>query len=343
MSSGTTLGLSYTHGGQGSLLSANVSGTKQTGPFSASRINGTLSGARWGPHSRFDWSLYSAQAQLMETYYADSLRLAVPGAADFDCAGHTAFASGPSDGTPGAPHIVAAKSNVTQQIGSRTQITAGGFYAQTTDALVVTSSSGGLALPNGYLQALDTSYSNLCGGQTLASNGVFLTHYTTVPRRVGAEWYVSSSTSIGPLVVQTGYETYSVFATGLPAVLMGTTSTLVDGAQLWNVPMHRASLLIAYPHRSLTAALGLAYVSSNNAAHLPAYVMASAGVRMLLRRGGIVTFSAQNLFGRYSDVFQSPRFAATSATTQAPVAFLATPLTPTWTLRYEFHLARQPR
>ncbi|HYW53395.1 MAG TPA: hypothetical protein VE826_05470 [Dongiaceae bacterium] len=336
-SSGTTLALILARNGPSSSLSATVSAARQTGPFSAAHADVTVKGARWGPRSRVDWSVYSAQAQLMETYYADALRLAVPGAADFDCAGRSAFASGPSRVTEAAPHVVAAKVNVTRQLGARSQISAGGFYAQTTNALVMAADSGGVALPAGYTGALGNGFANACGGAALSPQNVFLTHYASVPRRVGAEWYASGSTALGPTVVTAGYETYSVYATG---VTPSPASTLIDHAQLWNVPLHRASLLIAYPRPALTAAVGFTYVSANNAAHLPAHLTASAGIRAVLGNG-VVTLSGQNLFGSYAGVFTSSRFSAPTATTGAPVSFLATPVTPTWTLRYELHGARQ--
>jgi hypothetical protein len=340
-SGGGTLGLTFARSGSSSSLRAELTASHQTGAFGATQLNASLSGQRWGPRYRFDWSLYSAQAQLMQTYYAQALRLGVPSAASFDCDGHSAFAAGPSDVVARAPHVAAAKANLTRRFGERTQVTVGGFTSVTTNALAVAADSGAVAFPAGYTDALAAGYGSVCGGTPPAAPNVYLTRYVTVPRSIAREWYASVTTQAGPFTLTGAYETYSAFASGLPAPRAGVTTTLVNGAQLWNIPLHRASLLVAYPTARFTAAVGATYVSANNAAHLPAYVSGSAGVRV--RAGnGFVSVSRQHLFGGATGVFTSARFAAATDTSGRPVQFLATPPQPTWTLRYDVRTGAKP-
>ncbi len=340
-SAGGTLGLTFAHSAPSSSLRAELTASHQTGAFAATQLNASLSGQRWGPRYRFDWSLYSAQAQLMQTYYAQALRLAVPSAASFDCGGHSAFAAGPSDVAARAPHVAAAKANLTRRFGERTQVSVGGFTSVTTNALAVAADSGAVAFPAGYVDSLAAGFNSVCGGTPIAASDVYLTRYVTVPRSIAREWYASATTQAGPLTVTAAYETYSAFASGLPAPRPGVTSTLVDGAQLWNIPLHRGSLLVAYPTARFTAAVGATFVSANNAAHLPAYINGSAGVRA--RAGnGFLTLSRQHLFGGNTGVFTSARYAAATETSGRPVQFLATPLEPTWTLRYDVRTGAKP-
>ncbi|HTD36763.1 MAG TPA: hypothetical protein VK669_04550 [Candidatus Limnocylindrales bacterium] len=340
-SGGTTMGLTFARAAAASSLRAELTASHQTGAFGATQLDASLSGQRWGPRSRFDWSVYSAQAQLMQTYYAQALQLGVPTSASFDCGSRSAFVGGPSDVAARAPHVTAVKANLSRRIGERVQVTAGGFASVTTNALAAAADAGAVDLPAGYLDALGTGYRSVCGAGALAASDVYLTRYVTVPRRVGREWYTTATAQLGALTGTASYETYSAYALGVPAPGPGAVSTLVDGAQLWNVPLHRASVLLAYPTARFTAAAGATYVSANNALHLPAYVSGSAGVRV--RAGsGFLTLSRQHLFGGSTGIFTAARYAASTATTGRPVQFLGTPVEPAWTLRYDLRTGGVP-
>lgn len=338
-SSGVGFETNYAHTGAGSSLAMTVTANHETGPFTANHVNASIKGARWTADTRYTWSLYSADSQVIETYYADALRLAVPGSADFSCAGHAAFASGPSAVTPNAPHITATTANVTKRLGARTQITVGGFYTVTRNALVVGAESGASPLSPQYMQTLNAQYAYLCGGAPLRASDVYLTRYVTEPVRIGKEAYVSATTSLGVLSLTAGFEIYSATVFGLPETARSSFSTLINGSQIWNVPLHRGSAIFAYSPRRFTAALGLLYTGGNNAAHLPANLNASVGLKIPIRDAAL-TLSAQNIFHTYDGSFVSTALSEPSSTTGEPVSFFATPMTTTWSLKYELHTGR---
>jgi hypothetical protein len=340
VSSGTTLALSTSHTNQRSSFNTNVEATRETGPFTTAHINASFGGTLSSTQSHLRWDLYSAQSQVLQTYYADALTMSVPGAADFSCGGHAAFASGPSDVTPNAPHSVGLTASGSRSFNAiHTKVTLGGFVSQTTNALVIAASASNAALPPGYLDELNAQYASLCGGAPLTPSDLYLTHYVSVPRQIDKEGYASSSTSFGRFGLVTGYETYSAVALGVSKLSQGTNSTLINGAQIWNIPLHRASAVLSYRDQDATFGLGITYVSANSSSHLPANFVTSAGIR-LATRGGIVTLSMQNLFHQDVSEFNSASLSAPTAMTGAPVGFIATPITPTWSLHYDVRVGQ---
>ncbi len=263
----------------------------------------------------------------------------MPGAADFDCSSHAAYASGPSQVTPDPPHSAGVTAAITRRL-RRANVTLGGFYDATKDALVVAAQAGGAALPSGYLQALNEQYAYLCGGGPLTASDLYLMHYVTVPLRVDKEWYASVNSPLGAnFNLAVAYETYAATAAGVPALPAGENSTLIPGSQIWNVPLHRASAIFSYHTPAVTVGVGTAFVDANNAAHLPAYSSTSAGIRFNVNNGAIV-FSVQNLFNEDAGRFTSPAFAAASPTTSGSVQFLGVPIARTWSIRYEIRSGR---
>lgn len=338
-SSGTTASFSYNRTGRSSSVTARLSSARETGPFTAAHVNASIEGSRWTNATHLNWAAYTAQTQTIETYYAQALRLAVPGAADYDCDSHAALASGPSDATPVAPHSTGVTAAITRRVRA-TDLTFGGFYDATRDALVIAGQAGGMALPPGYLAAIDQQYASLCGGAPLTAADLYLMHYVTVPLRVDKEWYASSNTSLGAnFNLALAYETYAATAYGVPAFPSGATSTLIDDAQIWNVPLHRASAILSYHTTAITAGIGTAYVGANNSAHLPAYAITSAGIRLSTVNGAIV-MSIQNLFNEDAGRFTSPALATPTATTAGAMQFLGVPIARTWSIRYEVRTGR---
>ena len=331
-SSATTLTLLTQHANLHSSFNTKLESTRETGAFPAAHINASVGGTLSSNDSQLRWSLYSSLAQTLLTDYAASLRLSEPGSADFSCGGHAAFASGPSDVAPSAPRSVGVTVNEVRHVGAHTQLSAGGFVSRTRDALVDVSENNSLALSPAYVATLGAQYAYLCGGRPLTASDVYLERYVSVPQRVDREWYLSGTTSLGPFALTAAYETYSSVAFGVSGTA-GVDSTLINGAQTWNIPLHRASTIFSYHAGPVTAGIGAVYVSANNSAHLPGHVITSAGLRWTMR-SGILSLSAQNLFRRDAGDFASTALGTPAAMSGPPVTFLATPIAPTWSLRY---------
>ena len=334
---GTTVSLGTVRTGMHGTFTTHLEATREAGPFTAEHVNASIGGTRTWNAARLTWSIYSTQSQIMQTYYAQALRLSEPGAADFSCSGHAAFASGPSDVTQDAPHSAGITASLTRRLDAHTEITAGGFVSTTRNALVIASSSNSVPLSSAYLNALNTQYQALCGGPALNASDVYLAHYVTVPQRVDREGFLSTTSAFGRWGLITGYEVYSARALGLAPIQPGTNSTLIDGAQIWNVPLHRGSAIVTYRAGALTIALGALYTGDNNSAHLRGNAIFSGGLQYRMRQGTL-NFSAQNIFHTVASTFTSPQFSAATPMTGAPVSFLATPVTPSWSLRYDWLL-----
>ncbi len=212
---------------------------------------------------------------------------------------------------------------------------AGGFVSATHDALVLSlDDARAVGLQPGYLDALSGRYQQLCGtAAPLRAEDLFLTRYHTVGTRIGREWYASATAPVGRFTTTFSYETYGLTAFGVPAVAGRTT--LIAGAQLPGIPLHRASGLFSGRSGALEYAVGAQAVSGNNAAGLPGYVTFSAGLREQLH-GGQLTLAAQNLGGTRAGWYASSALAAGVATTGGSVFAPAVPLVPVWSLKYDF-------
>jgi hypothetical protein len=312
---------------------AGVSMTVQhvDGAFGGSFLEATAFAERRIAQTDARVSLSTTEAQSEEAGYATSTTLAPPQSASVVCTPGTATVAGPADTGTTHPRSRTLALSLSRS-GNAGSIRVGAFRSDVSNALVLAGVTG-VALPAAYVAGLATFFDTLCTGQTLAPGGVVVQRYESVALLRQAEAYVEATHQLGSFSIDAFYETFADLPAQTPADLAGMRTTLVAGEQLANVPLHRAGATIAYTQHATMIATGARYVSANNEANLPGHVVIDAGLRIRLVPG-TVEASIQNLFGAYSGVFTSPRYALPVSTTAAPLDTLATPIQRTWTLRY---------
>ncbi|HEY0384222.1 MAG TPA: hypothetical protein VGC72_18690 [Candidatus Elarobacter sp.] len=289
-----------------------------------------------GRIGRFDVRLAGSLSptQNQESTYVSAIQSGPPAGASFDCAAGDAIVDGRSNVSGGHPRA----RTLTAEIRGRAlggDVAAGGFRSVAQNALVrVISSAAPGAFDASYNAALSQVATTLCGG-ALAPD-LYVRAYTTVPRLLGDEWYVTYGVARKGWRLDLAYETYALRAPVVPAHGAGVTS-LIANAQLDGVPMHRAHAVLSHRAGGTIASLAAQYVDGHNAAHLPGHVIVAAGLQFQLGRGlggGTLAISAQNLFHAYAGDVASSRYALPVASTGAPIGVLATPVTPAWRIRY---------
>ncbi len=195
--------------------------------------------------------------------------------------------------------------------------------------------AGAVGVPAGYLAAVDALAGSpyVCGSS--APLGLAFTAFAPADQ-IARGLTVAGTLQIGSALLA-GYA--SVQSRFVSAATPQTTVLTPPGAQIPDVPLHRAGLVGTVKlGRSVDALANVSYTAANNPNRLPAYTIVNAGVAMPLREGSLALvgtnltnrFSAP--FVRYSDVRGLPRVGA------APLALSATPLAPrgialTYTLR----------
>jgi len=276
-------------------------------------------------------SLSSTLAQTEEAGYANASALDPPQKAAVVCEPATATVGGPAQVGTTHPRARTLALSLSRD-GNSGSIRVGAFRSDVTNALVSANVTG-YALPAGYGAELNAFFDTLCPGRTLGPANTFVQRYESVDVLRQAEWYVDATRRFGPVSLEAFYETFADAPEQTPAGILGERTTLVAGAQLANVPLHRAGLTLAFARRTAMLALGARFVSANNEANLPSHVVSDAGLRVPLAPGTLEA-SVQNLFGAYEGLVSSPRYAVPLQTTAAPLYTLATPLQRTWTLHY---------
>ncbi len=326
-----SLGLAYRIGQGHDNAGASLTAQHLGGAFAGSFLEATAFGAKRIAGIDARLSVSATQAQAEEAGYATSYPLAPPQTATVVCQPATATVDGPAHVGTTHPRSRTIALSLSRE-GDDGSIRVGAFRSDITNALIQADATG-VALPAGYAAGLDDFLGTLCPGERLSPANTFVQRYESVGVLRQSEWYVDATRRLGPFSLEAFYETFADAPAWTPADLAGARTTLAAGAQLANVPLHRAGLTVAFTNGATMLAMGARFVSANNDANLPDYVALDAGMRARLGPGTLET-SAQNLFGAYTGLLDSPRYAVPLATTAAPLYTLATPLQRTWTLRY---------
>jgi hypothetical protein len=318
---GATLGADHLEGPfGGEALESTVFVSKRIGS-----INGRL-------------SLSSSQAQSELATYATTYSLQPVETATLTCSPATASVAGASQTGTTHPRANDAILSLSQSAPTTT-LHAGAFISDISNALVQATVPDVL-LPPDYLSSLDRFFATLCPTHSLPVSDVFVQRYETVPVLRQQEWYIDDTRKLGNVSIELSYETFSDTAALLSSE-RGGVGTLVPGAQLPNVPLHRASVIVAVTHGKTIVALAARFVSANNAENLPGHLTVDSGVQFPIGFGRIEA-SAQNIFAAYSGRFTSPLYAVWIPTTRFALPTLATPLQTTWSLRYVATIGARP-
>ncbi len=232
----------------------------------------------------------------------------------FDCSGNIAFGSAPGDNSS-ANSSTSARLSYTHKMNGG--LVSAQVYRMTQNGVVLPVDVNGTALvgsgifPPNYFAVAQQTFVNECGVPVGTAFGPQNTYFSTPisgVQRVYEGFHLNGFFTFGNLVVEPFYDTQVAKANSSDPRFVNPYAITIAGAQLPNVPLHRAGLTLDYkPPRSVFEWLVNAnYTGSNNPQNLPAYTTLDAGVNYQTSRGA-VTFAASNIFNADAGVFATPQ------------------------------------
>jgi hypothetical protein len=262
--------------------------------------------------------------------------LSDPAQLRFDCNGDVAFGSAPGDNST-ASSSSSVRLSYTHKVNNG--LVSAQVYRMSQNGVVLPVDVNGSALtgsgifPPGYFAIAQNTFVNECGVPIGTPFGPQNTYFSTPisgVQRVYEGFHLNGYFTLGNLVLEPFYDTQVAKANSSDPRFANPFAITIPGAQLPNVPLHRAGLTIDYkPPRSVFEWLVNAnYTSSNNSQNLPAYTTVDAGVNYQTSRGAL-TFAASNIFNTYGGIFATPQGAVPYVTENGTIIpTVARPNTP---------------
>ena len=262
--------------------------------------------------------------------------LSDPASLRFDCNGNVAYGNAPGD-QPGASSSVSTRLSYTRALHAGSLSFS--LYRQIQRNVVLPTQVNGSALEAlgvispAYLAAAQQLYDSPAGCNAtvpLAASQLYFSTPIGGVERVYEGAAINGYVTLGHLVAQPFYNVTVAKAISNDPRIDNPYSITISGAQLPNVPMQRAGLVLDYkaPGSILEWLADAQYTGKNNPNNLPAYTTFDAGVSAQLRYGTL-TVAANNIGNVYSGIFASPQNAVPYVTLGGEaIATTARPLTP---------------
>lgn len=294
-------------------------------------------GATWKPTMRDTFSASYAVGGVAASPGRSTI-LTDPASLRFDCNGKVAYGNAPGD-QPSANSTTSERASYTRSLGAGS--VSFSLYRQVQNNVVLPVQVNGSvlaamgAISAAYLAQAQQLYDSPAGCGAAAGTPFAATQlYFATPiggvQRIYQGGSVSGFVQLGRFVLQPYYNLQSATIASNDPRIDNPYSITIAGAQVPNVPLHRAGLTLDYraPHSSVEWLADAQYVSANNPNNLPAYTTFDAAVSTQLT-SGTLTVAASNLTNVYAGVFASPANAVPYVTQNGTaLATLARPLPP---------------
>ena len=272
--------------------------------------------------------------------------LSDPQSLRFDCNGDVAYGNAPGD-LPSASSSTSARLGYAHSFANG--LVSAQFYRQVQNGVVLPTQVNGTvlanALPPNYFETVQQVFQS--PGGCNAANVPFGAQnvYFSVPiggvQRVYEGAQLAANFNFGNLNVQPYYNITVAKANSSDPRIDNPYSIVISGAQLPNIPLHKAGVTLDYkfPHSIAEGLLSAQYVGSNNSQNLPAYTVIDAGVNLHLTHGDL-TIAGNNLFNTYGGIFATNAGAVPYTTLGGQqIATIARPNSPrqftvTWTVPF---------
>lgn len=231
-----------------------------------------------------------------------------------DCNGNIAYGGAPGD-EPGASSSNSARLSYTHR--ATWGLVSTSLYRQVQNDVVLPVQVNGTALvasgifPPTYFGDAQNYFDTTCGVPPATPFGPQNTYFSTPignVQRVYEGARLNGFFSLGGLVVEPYYDVQIAKAMSTDPRFANPYAITISGAQLPNVPLHRAGLTLDYkaPHSAVEWLADANYTGANNPQNLPAYTTVDAGVSTQLQRGSL-TLAVSNVFNTYGGIFASPQ------------------------------------
>lgn len=274
--------------------------------------------------------------------------LSDPAQLRYDCTGSVAYGNAPG-AEPGQSSSVSANLSYTRR--SKAGMTSVSLYRQVQNGIVLPTQVNGTVLgsvspfPAGYFNTIGAAFGRTCGNAVpFGPQDVYFSTPVGGTQRVYQGARIGGFYQLGNLVVEPYYDVQSAVAGGGGFLLDNPYSITLAGAQLPNVPLHRAGITLDYkaPHAAVEWLADANYTGANNQQNLPANTVVDAGVDVALSRGSLV-LAMTNVFDAYGGIFAGPQWAVPYTTPNGTqIATIARPNQPRQiAVTYDLRFGRQ--
>ncbi|HEV2262715.1 MAG TPA: TonB-dependent receptor [Candidatus Rubrimentiphilum sp.] len=270
-----------------------------------------------------------------------------------DCNGDIAYGSAPGDNST-ANSSSSARLSYSHKFNGG--LISAQVYRQVQNDIVLPVDVNGTALvgsgifPPGYFAIAHNTFVNACGVPIGTAFGPANTYFSTPisgVQRVYEGFHLNGFFTLGNLVAEPYYDTQVALANSSDPRFSNPYAITIPGAQLPNVPLHRAGLTLDYkvPRSVFEYLLDASYTGTNNSQNLPAYTTVDAGVDWQTSHG-TVTFAASNIFNTYGGIFATSQGAVPYVTQNGTIIpTVARPNTPrqysvTYSVRFGQNIPR---
>jgi len=175
-----------------------------------------------------------------------------------------------------------------------------------TDRIVSADLAAGAQLPAEELAAALARIQQFCG-RSPAPGAVLFTlsrSFNAATARLRGVELGGRLRASAHIALDYSYDIESVVLNDLPASALATDPTLVNGVQVFGVPLHKANLGLNVETRAgLEARLDAHAIGPNNPAQLPAYAYADASLVQPLTRRVALTLAATNVFNSHAQSY----------------------------------------
>jgi outer membrane cobalamin receptor len=270
---------------------------------------------RYDPTARDSFRVAAGAATSEPSLQLDQVELTPPGALNPDCGAiRNATATSPATITAGsAPsRDLAAEKATDLEVGYGRRVGIDSTFGVTVydsnvrDRIVTASLAAGSALSPLAVAAIENRIGQFCGAIPAASDLQFaLTRAFNAGSARARGIELSGRFRATPVLgLDYTYDVQSVALDDLPAAALATDATLVNGAQVFAVPLHKAGLGLELALRSgLDARIDAHYVGVNNPQQLPGYAYADADVSQRVSKTLSFDVTATNVFDSHAAAY----------------------------------------
>jgi hypothetical protein len=198
------------------------------------------------------------------------------------------------------------------------------YQANVTNRIVTAALPAGTALLPQELTPLRSRIEQFCGLSPAPGNVVFTlgrSFNAATARLRGIE--LGGRTRLAPhIALEYAYDVQSTVLDDLPGAVLATDPTLVNGAQAFEVPLHKATLGVEFATRGgLRARLEGHAVGSNNPQQLPGYAYADGSLSAAVSKHVSLNATASNVFNSHAQTYGLVGFGVPYATNAYHAAF----------------------
>jgi outer membrane receptor protein involved in Fe transport len=208
----------------------------------------------------------------------------------------------------GPSNDVAAETGSDVEFGYEHRFGGGGnlgltlYDANVANRIVTGAFAAGNSLPPSSVSALESRIEDFCGIAPAPGAVVFTLDrpFNAAGARLRGVELTGAARAARGVALRYAYDVQSVVVNGLPSTVLRTDPTLVNGLQVFGVPLHKATLGVDWSTPGFEFELDGHAVGPNNPQQLPGYAYADASLSKNVSRRVSLALDADNVFNSHA-------------------------------------------